>query len=140
MGQRITLGTRLKSELLWGKKVEMLETVLSLFFPKELTEHFDLKSHREIVDSGSGAVILELTFEEKNLLPDGYSTADYQTKDFLEKTILDVPIRHRPVHLVIRRRRWRHKVSGKVIQRDLSFIASDGRFTTDLVAFLKGGD
>lgn len=118
----------------------MLETVLSLFFPEELTLHFDLKTHREIKDEASGAMILELTFEEKNVLPEGYAMVDYQTKDFLEKTILDVPIRHRPVHLVIRRRRWRHKHTGKVIQRDLSFIASDGKFTKDLASFLKGGD
>lgn len=118
----------------------MLETLLSLFFPKELTEYFELQSHREIKDDRSGATILELTFEEKNVLPTGYSKQEYEAKDFQEKTILDVPIRTRPVHLVIRRRRWRHKDTGQVIQRDLSFLAQDGKFTADLVAFLKGGD
>ena len=118
----------------------MLETILSLFFPKELTLHFDLKSHRELKDDRSGALVLELTFEEKNVLPEGYNLADYETKDFLEKTILDVPIRTRPVQLIIRRRRWRHKMTGEIIKRDLSFIASDGKFTSDLVTFLKGGD
>ena len=126
--------------MLWVKKEPMLETLLSLFFPKELSEHFDLLTHREFKDERSGAMILELTFEEKNVLPTGYSREEYETKDFQEKTILDVPIRTRPVHLVIRRRRWRHKESGKVIQRDLSFIAQDGKFTADLVTFLKGGD
>lgn len=69
---------------------------------------------------------MELTFEEKNVLPPGYSKQEYEAKDFQEKTILDVPIRTRPVHLGI--------------QRDLSFLAQDGKFTADLVAFLKGGD
>lgn len=118
----------------------MLDTLLTLFFPKELTGYFDLKSHREYQDERSKAMILELTFEEKNVLPDGFSASDYEAKDFQEKTILDVPIRHRPVNLVIRRRRWRHKTSGQVLQRDLTFIAKDGKFTTDLVTFLKGGD
>lgn len=118
----------------------MLESVLSLFFPAELAEQFDLKSYREIADQDSGASILELTFEEKNILPQGHLASDYEAKDFVSKTILDVPIRHRPVHLVIRKRRWRHKQTGQIVQRDLSFIASDGKFTKDLVAFLKGGD
>jgi hypothetical protein len=118
----------------------MLETILSLFFPKELTQYFELKGHREFKDTRSGAMILEMTFEEKNELPEGYSTADYEAKDFQEKTILDVPIRTRPVQLIIRRRRWRHKTSGEIIRRDLSFIAQDGKYTSDLVTFLKGGD
>lgn len=118
----------------------MLEIILSLFFPKELTQYFALKGHREFKDTRSGAMILEMTFEEKNELPEGYSTADYEAKDFQEKTILDVPIRTRPVQLIIRRRRWRHKTSGEIIRRDLSFIAQDGKYTSDLVSFLKGGD
>lgn len=126
--------------MLWVKKGRMLETILSLFFPKELTQYFELKGHREFKDTRSGAMILEMTFEEKNELPEGYSTADYEAKDFQEKTILDVPIRTRPVQLIIRRRRWRHKTSGEIIRRDLSFIAQDGKYTSDLVTFLKGGD
>lgn len=118
----------------------MLDTLLTLFFPKELTDHFDLKSHREFQDERSKAMILEMTFEEKNVLPYGFSSSDYEAKDFQEKRILDVSIRHRPVNLVIRRRQWRHKVTGEVLQRELTFIAKDGKFTTDLVTFLKGGD
>jgi hypothetical protein len=114
----------------------MLDTLLTLFFPKELTENFDLKSHREFQDERSKAMILEMTFEEKNVLPPGFSPSDYEAKDFQEKRILDVPIRHRPVNLVIRRRRWRHRVTGEVLQRELTFIAKDGKFTTDLVTFL----
>jgi len=118
----------------------MLDTLLNLFFPKELSDNFELKGHREYKDERNKAMIQELTFEERNILPEGYSSSEYETKDFQEKTILDVPIRHRPVNLVIRSRRWRHKTSGQVLQRDLSFIAKDGKFTTDLVNFLKGRD
>lgn len=117
-----------------------MDTILSLFFPPELTQYFDLKSHREFKDERSGAMVLEMTFEEKNELPEGYNSVDYEAKDFQEKTILDVPIRTRPVQLVIRRRRWWHKTTGGVIQRDISFIAQDGKYTADLVSFLKGGD
>ncbi len=90
----------------------MLDTLLTLFFPRELTDYFDLKSHREYQDKRSKAMILELTFKGKNVLPEGYSSLEYEAKDFQEKTILDIPIWHRPVNLVIRRRRWRHQTSG----------------------------
>ncbi len=84
-------------------------------------------------------MILAITFEEKNEHPPGFSTADFQEKDFIEKTILDGPIRTHPVKLVIRRRGWWHKITGKILKRDLSFIAQDGKDTSNLVAFLKGG-
>lgn len=116
------------------------QTILSLFFPAELLENFDVKDFSTQDDKRSGANVLKITFEEKKILPDHLNPLEYETKDFLEKTILDVPIRTRPVELVIRRRRWRHKTTGQTVQRDLAFIAKGGQFTNDLVTFLKGGD
>jgi hypothetical protein len=40
----------------------MLDTLLSLFFPKELNDCFDLKSHQENEDERGKAMSLELTF------------------------------------------------------------------------------
>ena len=59
----------------------MLDTLLTLFFPKELTDYFDLKSHRKYQDERRKAMILELAFEEKNDLPEGYSSLEYEAKD-----------------------------------------------------------
>lgn len=115
-------------------------TLLSLFFPAELLENFEAKDFSTYDDKRSGANVLKVTFEEKKILPPGLNPAEYETKDFVEKVILDVPIRTRPVELLIRRRRWRHKGTGKTVQRDLSFIAEGGKFTKDLATFLKGGD
>ena len=51
----------------------------------------------------------EITFEEKNDLPEGYSFEDYESKDFINsKLIQDFPLRGRAVFLRIKRRRWRH--------------------------------
>jgi hypothetical protein len=41
------------------------------------------------------------------------------------------------VFLKLRRRRWRHKITGATISRDLSFIAEGSRFTKEVAAFLK---
>lgn len=111
-----------------------------LFFPEGMRGYFDMKGHREFKDSKSDLLVWEFIFEEKNQLPDGFEPSDYETKDFQEKRILDLPIRRRAVELLIRRRRWRHKTTGAILKRDLSFLAEGGKYTADLAAFLKGGD
>jgi hypothetical protein len=79
-----------------------------------------------------------IEFEEKNDLPTGYSSSDYESKGFMEsKLIQDFPLRGKAVFLKVRKRRWRHKETGAVIKRDFSFIADGSKFTQDLSDFLK---
>lgn len=79
-----------------------------------------------------------IDFEEKNVLPTGYSALHYESKGFMEsKHIQDFPLRGKAVFLRIKKRRWRHKETGEVIKRDFSFIAIGSKFTTDLSDFLK---
>jgi transposase len=81
-----------------------------------------------------------IDFEEKNELPGGYSTTDYESKGFMEgKLIQDFPLRGRAVYLRIRKRRWRHKETDAIIKRDFSFIADGSKFTQELSDFLKDG-
>jgi len=53
------------------------------------------------------------------------------------KLVQDFPLRGRAVYLRIKKRRWRHKTTGKVIKRDFSFIADGSKFTQELSDFLK---
>lgn len=79
-----------------------------------------------------------IDFEEKNDLPSGYSTLDYESKGFIgSKLIQDFPLRGKGVFLRIKKRRWRHKDTGKIIKRDFSFIAGGSKFTQELSDFLK---
>ena len=79
-----------------------------------------------------------IDFEEKNELPNGYSTADYESKGFMESKLLqDFPLRGKAVYLCIKKRRWRHRQTGAVIKRDFSFIANGSKFTQELSDFLK---
>ena len=116
------------------------EEAFGLFFPEGLIQYFEMKNMREFKDEKSGSLVWEFIFEEKNNLPDGNEPSDYETKDFQEKRILDLPIRRRAVELLIRRRRWRHKQTGETLKRDLSFLAKGGKYTKELADFLKGGD
>lgn len=79
-----------------------------------------------------------IDFEEKNILPDGYSSLEYESKGFMESNLIqDFPIRGKAVYLRIKKRRWRHKDTGEVIRRDFSFIAEGSKFTQELSDFLK---
>jgi hypothetical protein len=79
-----------------------------------------------------------IDFVERNELPNGLNFNDYETKDFTApKIIQDFPLRGRGVYLRIKRRRWRDKQTGSIIQRDYSFIAEGSKFTKELSDFLK---
>ena len=105
------------------------------FFPIELLDHFEYRSSQ--IKMGEHGEYLEVEFEEKNELPQGYSREDYESKDFLVRRVQDFPIRSHAVFLKLRRRRWRHNETGETISRDLSFIAEGSRFTKEVAAFLK---
>lgn len=112
---------------------------LRYIFPEELIAHFDIVSVIELGDVKSKADYYEVVFEEKAIKPEGINVDEYETKDFISKTIQDFPIRGRAVFLVIKRRRWRHKETGACISRDISFIAEGSKFTKELADFLKEG-
>lgn len=79
-----------------------------------------------------------IEFEEKNELPEGYGTEDYESKGFMESNLIqDFPLRGKAVFLRIKKRRWRHKQTGFIIKRDFSFIADGSKFTQELSDFLK---
>ena len=112
--------------------------LLHQLFPTELTNYFSI-THFEILCSlETKEEYWVIEFEEKNELPDGYSSNEYESKGFMEsKLIQDFPLRGRAVYLRIRKRRWRHKSTGEIIKRDFSFMADGSKFTQDLSDFLK---
>lgn len=119
-----------------GKQNPLMEAdLIKHFFPVELLDHFEYRSSQ--IKMGEHGEFLEVEFEEKNELPDGYARQDYESKDFIVRRVQDFPIRSHAVFLKLRRRRWRHKITGATISRDLSFIAEGSRFTKEVAAFLK---
>jgi len=116
-----------------------LNTPLSIFLPDNLLEHFFLSSVYELGEVSSKQMIYHLNLTEKNSLPKGYISTDYESKGFYEsKIIQDFPIRGKAVYLIIKRRRWRHKETKKEIKSDYSFIAGGSKITQELSDFLKG--
>ena len=113
--------------------------LLSHVLPAGLLGSYDLIGVKEVSSEGSSVVSLEMSLDEKNELPEGYSSSDYESKGFYDTVrIQDFALRGRAVYLLIRRRRWRHKQSGAQIQSDHTFIAEGSKLTSELSAFLKG--
>lgn len=101
-------------------------------------DYFEIKEHRLLCSIQDKLEYWLIDFDEKNILPVGYSTSEYESKGFTEPSLVqDFPIRGKGVYLRIRKRRWRHKQTGVIIQRDFSFIADGSKFTMELSDFLK---
>ena len=110
-----------------------------MFLPEHLLEYFEVVrvSEQAIPGVKRGALIIEL--DEKNVLPDGYSKEEYESKGFYSGVkIQDFPIRGKEVYLMIRRRRWRHKTDKTEIKSDYSFVVGGSKITKELSDFLKG--
>ena len=48
------------------------------------------------------------------------------------------PIRGKAVYLILRKRRWRDKVTRKEISNHYNFVAKGSKLTEEISAFLKG--
>jgi hypothetical protein len=107
-------------------------------FPSELMSYFRITDFQTLCNVEAKQEYRAMEFEEKNKLPNGYSSTEYESKGFSEsKLIQDFPLRGKAVFLKIKKRRWRHKQTGAVIKRDFSFIAEGSKFTQELSDFLK---
>lgn len=123
------------------KTIETDLKLLQLLFPSELMEYFLISNFHTLCSLETKQEYWLIEFEEKNVLPKGYSSLDYESKGFMEsKTLQDFPLRGKAVFLTIKKRRWRHKRTGDIIRRDFTFIADGSKFTQELSDFLKGTD
>jgi len=104
-----------------------------------LTNYFQIVGYQILCSIDTKTEYWLIDFEEKNVLPQEYSSQEYESKGFADsKLIQDFPLRGKAVFLRIKNRRWRHKQTGAVVKRDFSFIADGSKFTSELSDFLKG--
>lgn len=102
-------------------------------------DYFVITSYHLLCDVELKTHFYVIHFEESNILPDGYPSNEYESKGFVESTLIqDFPLRGKAVYLSVKKRRWRHKVDHTIIKRDFSFVADGAKFTKELSDFLKG--
>ena len=116
-----------------------MQDLIACVLPSGLLNHFTITQVEQLFDDKTQKPFISVKLEEKNQLPEGYTTADYESKGFSSsKTIQDFPLRGKAVYLTLRRRRWRHKETGRQLTADYSFVAEGSKLTVELSAFLKG--
>jgi hypothetical protein len=120
----------------------MEQYLLSCFLPEEILKYFDITEVKELGELSSKSMVFHIYMEEKNVLPEECSPIEYESKGFYPQTyVQDFPIRGKSVYLVIKRRRWRHKIRKNEIKtRDFTLVVQGARLTKELLDFLKSSD
>lgn len=133
------MGSNLKSSILDEKVIEAIDhKLLQELFPSELMDYFTITNFETLCSIEIKQEYWLIDFEEKNDIPNGYASNEYESKGFMDSAIIqDFPLRGKGVFLRIKKRRWRHKQSKEIIKRDFSFIADGSKFTQELSDFLK---
>jgi hypothetical protein len=108
------------------------EDIWGHILPSDLLIYFTIEEVKE-VDAEDGTKDIEIHLWEKNTLPSGYGRDEYESKGFFNpKRTQDFPIRGRAVYLLVKRRRWRHKLTKEEIRSDYNFIAAGAKLTEEL--------
>ena len=116
----------------------MERELLEEFLPDCLLDYFEVVALKKLGNISSKQMEFEIHLDEKNIFHNGNNQLDYESKGFLpSRRAQDFPIRGKAVYLVIRRRRWRHKLTKKELSNDYSFISKGSNLTEDISAFLK---
>ena len=108
-----------------------------LLLPREVQYYFEIVK----IETLEKEQRVNIYLEEKNELPKGYSKTEYESKGFHnEITVQDFPLRGKAAFLLVKRRRWRNKTTGEIIERDWHLVAEGTRITQDFAVFLKEFD
>ncbi|WP_347296705.1 ISAon1 family transposase N-terminal region protein [Ileibacterium valens] len=115
------------------EKQDIYESLIGLLFPSDITEHF------KIVHIESLPQVMVVHFEEKDEFHDKEGGHEYVPNGFYESSrINDFPIRDKKVTLVVKRRRWIDKSTGKSVGNKYTLTAEGTRHSKEFAAFLKG--
>jgi len=113
--------------------------LIRLILPEEVLEYFEITNVERLVEETLNRTVIQISLEEKNRIPAGYDSTQYESKGFYPvKIIQDFPLRGKAVYLAIKRRRWRNKTNhNEIIVNDYSMIAEGSKLTKELSDFLK---
>lgn len=115
------------------EKQDIYESLIGLLFPSDITEPF------KIVHIESLPQVMVVHFEEKDEFHDKEGGHEYVPNGFYESSrINDFPIRDKKVTLVVKRRRWIDKSTGKSVGNKYTLTAEGTRHSKEFAAFLKG--
>ena len=110
-----------------------IEKILKYLLPQEIQDFFDLIN---IEEDNTGRLLLYL--DEKAIKPKEHSDKELISKGFDEPVkIQDFPIRDKAVYIIVRRRKWIDKSTGKIYSTTWNLTAKGTGYTSEFAAFLK---
>lgn len=111
-----------------------LEILLRHLLPEELFEYFDLVSIQE-----PNTKELNLYLDEKKVPPPEHKDKSLISYGFDEPVkVQDFPLRKKSVFLIVRRRKWQEKGTGKIYSRSWDITADGSSYSKEFADFLKG--
>jgi hypothetical protein len=116
------------------ESASLIKSLLSVFFPEEITLHFEIKS----VDDKKEYI--EIRFEElPELVPDAMSENKEVVLDgFCNPLELQsFPLKGKPVYLKLYRRRWKYKGEKTHYSNSYNFNPEGVKATKEFASFLK---
>ena len=114
--------------VLWKKG---LLTLAQLILPSEILSNFEVVK----VDEQSNLIRIHLD----EIIKDSYkSNPNIESKGFCDAVVIrDFPIRDKGVDLIVRRRRWLDKETGRSFSDVYELKAAGTRYSKEFAAFLK---
>lgn len=110
-----------------------IEILLRHLLPEELFEYFDLVSIKE-----TKAKELNLYLDEKKVFPPEHKDKSLISYGFDEPIkVQDFPLRKKSVYLIVRRRKWQEKETGKIYSRSWDITAGGSSYSKEFADFLK---
>lgn len=98
----------------------------------------DILLNFEVVHVEEDSSLIRIHLDE--LLKESYkNNPDLESKGFRDAVVIrDFPIRDKGVDLIVRRRRWYEKSSGRYFSESYDLKAEGTRYSKEFAAFLKG--
>ena len=110
-----------------------LEILLRHLLPEELFEYFNLVSIQE-----PNIKELNLFLDEKKVPPPEHKDKSLISYGFDEPIkVQDFPLRKKSVFLIVRRRKWQEKETGKIYSRNWDITAGGSSYSKEFADFLK---
>jgi len=107
--------------------------LLSLLLPASLMALFELDRFEQKDEA------IHFYLSEKNIPPARFQGQQLLSKGFFdEATLRDFPLRGKPCFLHLKRRKWLHAETGKIVFNEWHEVAEGTRLTVEFAAFLKG--
>ena len=110
----------------------MDSTLLSFILPEGLSDYFDFDKAETV----GGSTYIYLI--EKNIHPQEFLGEQLLSKGFFDEvSVRDFPLRGKPCFLKLKRRKWLHTVTGKIVSRDWDVVAEGTKMTQEFAFFFE---